>query len=92
MKTVDQIVEEVASKTQGHLAVPVMPATKEWMVLAIEAYIAEQEATASHMFTQYGHMYTEVGWMPEYKGKNYATHQRTVIAGPITPITEWDET
>lgn len=43
MKTVEQIVEEVASKTTGGLAVPLTNAVKEWMTHAVNAYIAEQE-------------------------------------------------
>lgn len=34
-------------------------------------------------FIQYGHMTEEVGWIPEARGKNYATHQRKVWMGPV---------
>lgn len=88
MKTVEQIVEEVASRTTGGLAVPLTNAVKQWMTHAVNAYIEEQEASASHIFVQYGHMFPEIGWMPEYKGRDYATHQRTVIAGPINLISD----
>lgn len=34
--------------------------------------------------TEYGHLLSEVGWVYEPRGVNYATHKRTVYRGPIT--------
>lgn len=35
---------------------------------------------------EYGHLLSEVGWVIEPRGKNYATHQRIVYRGPVTGV------
>lgn len=45
--------------------------------------IPDQITSEWESFIQYGHFFDEVGWVIESRGKNYATHQRTVWMGPV---------
>lgn len=75
------------------------PARLHELIITLRAFRRGDLAPQYEVRTEYGHLVTKVAnhefvdpmWLPESRGRNYATHQRTVLVGSAKYITKEGE-